>query len=382
MIEKDYEILGLPCFGRVTDVVEFKKHLENMTKGGFLMRRQKGHHYYRCTKKKGPCSERFFIREEALTNQLRQSLHRVSLPDGETEMMLAHVNKWRMTESAETATAIHRYKEAIAEVDTRIQRLTDLCVDGLISKEEFAARKEPLLHEKSGLREKMAAIESKDRPWTKLLENFIHDANQAGKAAFSETLSDLRDFHKKIGSNLVWGGPVSPTRQETDQRPSKERAIRQAPAFAETSAGRQRRCGAKIIPISTENPSPFHFVPDWSPKSHGSESFRKIRRKPVPILNVQFPGPWHILARRAKNQNWWRRGESNPRPRKRHCSFYMLVPSSVLAASTANGQAIDPASSHAQRRPASGTTPRFHFPLRPIRLPNGSAKPAVVASIA
>lgn len=41
MIEKEYEILELPCFGRVTDVVEFRKHLENMTNGGFLMRRQK-----------------------------------------------------------------------------------------------------------------------------------------------------------------------------------------------------------------------------------------------------------------------------------------------------------------------------------------------------
>ena len=224
--------------------------------------RQKGHHYYRCTKKKGPCSEPYFVREEALTNQLRQSLHRVSLPDGETEMMLAQVNKWRMAETEGAATAIRRYKGRIAEVDTRIQRLTDLCVDGLISKEEFAARKEPLLHEKSALREKMAAIQGKDRPWIELLENFIHDANQAGKAAFSETLSDLRDFHKKIGSNLVWGGPVSPTRRETEQRPSKERAIRQA-----------------------------HGEPGMNVPPHG---------------DITIAPRTACAGRGAKNQNWWR----------------------------------------------------------------------------
>lgn len=43
--------------------------------------RQKSYTYYRCTRKKGPCSMRF-SREEAIENQLRQCTELVSLPDG------------------------------------------------------------------------------------------------------------------------------------------------------------------------------------------------------------------------------------------------------------------------------------------------------------
>ena len=39
--------------------------------------RQKGHHYYRCTRKLGPCSQKRFIREEALTDELRAVTARV-----------------------------------------------------------------------------------------------------------------------------------------------------------------------------------------------------------------------------------------------------------------------------------------------------------------
>jgi site-specific DNA recombinase len=52
--------------------------------------RQKGHHYYRCTKKKGPCSQRY-IREEALAAQLRAVVQKVTLADTLTEKMLDKV---------------------------------------------------------------------------------------------------------------------------------------------------------------------------------------------------------------------------------------------------------------------------------------------------
>ena len=41
--------------------------------------RQKGHNYHRCTKKKGNCTQKRYIREEALTEQIRQSILQVSL---------------------------------------------------------------------------------------------------------------------------------------------------------------------------------------------------------------------------------------------------------------------------------------------------------------
>src|SRR3989339_2224364 len=50
---------------------------------------QKGHHYYHCTKKKGPCQEKHFLREEALTEQIKSFLQKVSLSSQDTEKVLA-----------------------------------------------------------------------------------------------------------------------------------------------------------------------------------------------------------------------------------------------------------------------------------------------------
>lgn len=49
--------------------------------------KQKGHIYYRCTKKKGLCDEKY-IREEELTKQINNIMQKVSLPDGWEEKML------------------------------------------------------------------------------------------------------------------------------------------------------------------------------------------------------------------------------------------------------------------------------------------------------
>jgi DNA invertase Pin-like site-specific DNA recombinase len=59
--------------------------------------RQKGHHYYRCTRKLGPCSQKRFIREEALTDELRAITASVSVPAERGADMLAQVREWRQS---------------------------------------------------------------------------------------------------------------------------------------------------------------------------------------------------------------------------------------------------------------------------------------------
>src|SRR5262249_16390451 len=56
--------------------------------------RQKGHHYYRCTKKIGPCSQPY-IREEDLTIQVREAVQKVSLSSAWAEEMLGEIKEWK-----------------------------------------------------------------------------------------------------------------------------------------------------------------------------------------------------------------------------------------------------------------------------------------------
>ena len=67
--------------------------------------RQKTYTYYRCTRKKGPCSMRF-SREEAIENQLRQCTELVSLPDGWSENLLAQVAEWKSEAQSSSSAAV------------------------------------------------------------------------------------------------------------------------------------------------------------------------------------------------------------------------------------------------------------------------------------
>ena len=54
--------------------------------------KQKGHNYYRCTKKTQKCEEKY-LREENLVEQIRDFIQKVSLPDDWAKNMLLELNK-------------------------------------------------------------------------------------------------------------------------------------------------------------------------------------------------------------------------------------------------------------------------------------------------
>ena len=53
---------------------------------------QKGHNYLRCTKRKGPCSQKY-VREEAMTEMIKEEIKKVSLPDEVADWLIAKVEK-------------------------------------------------------------------------------------------------------------------------------------------------------------------------------------------------------------------------------------------------------------------------------------------------
>ncbi|MGI6335230.1 MAG: zinc ribbon domain-containing protein [Minisyncoccales bacterium] len=53
---------------------------------------QKGHNYYRCTKKRGKCSQGY-IREEVLADQINKQIQKVSLPPSWADKMIAGTGK-------------------------------------------------------------------------------------------------------------------------------------------------------------------------------------------------------------------------------------------------------------------------------------------------
>jgi hypothetical protein len=162
--------------------------------------RQKGHHYYRCTKKKGRCGQPY-MREEALAAQLREAVQTASLPDGWAEKMLGKIDEWKRTEAQAAGAAAQPLKDKLAAVETKLGRLLDAYLDGVIAREEYAGQKEKLLSQKSAVSARLAQVERQGNHWLEPLERFVRAGHQAHLAAVGGNLDSLKEWTIRIGSN-------------------------------------------------------------------------------------------------------------------------------------------------------------------------------------
>ena len=163
---------------------------------------QKGFHYYHCTKKKGPCPEKGCTREEVLDRQITKAIADVSIPKEGYEEMLAHLHQ----DKAKASQMLQQEKEKIGkplqEVQSKLEKLLDLHLNGAISQQEYLSRKEKFLNEKVALEERLSKINTQGNIWLEPLAEFLEAAHQAGPVATDKNLAAKREFLKKIGSNF------------------------------------------------------------------------------------------------------------------------------------------------------------------------------------
>ncbi len=163
---------------------------------------QKGHNYYRCTKKRGKCSQKY-IREEVLADLVADELQKVSLSSAWAEWMLNELNKEEAEAAQSGAVFAQNLKDKIKELEGKLDLLLDAHLDGTISREEYTAKKEKIINEKSELSEKSKDFERNGNHWLEPARQFILAAQQAKIIALQENPVAGRDFLKRIGSNRV-----------------------------------------------------------------------------------------------------------------------------------------------------------------------------------
>jgi DNA invertase Pin-like site-specific DNA recombinase len=162
---------------------------------------QKGHNYYRCTKKRIPCSQRF-VREENLSEQISAILKKVSLPDKWKDKMIAILEKDQEETEKASFSFSQNLKSQIKECEEKLEKLLDAHLNNDISREEYLEKKQKILNRKIEISEKLKVFEKKGGNWLEPAKNFILASNQAQKAAVSNNLQEKADFLKKAGSNL------------------------------------------------------------------------------------------------------------------------------------------------------------------------------------
>jgi len=170
---------------------------------GITAEKQKGHIYYRCTKKGKNCSQPY-VREEKLDRQLSNLLQKFSLRPDWAEGLREMLEKDKK-ESARFVTAfVQEAKEKIRTLETKLQRLLDGYLDQVIEQEIYRTEKAKLLSEKKSLEGQIVRIEQKRTGWLEPMSEWIKEAENLPKITQEGNL-----FLKKVacrtlfGSNLV-----------------------------------------------------------------------------------------------------------------------------------------------------------------------------------
>ncbi len=163
---------------------------------------QKGHNYYRCTKKREMCSQKY-VREELLTEQVKSFLQKVSLPSQDTEKVLRELDKDEQKAKESNFVVVQNLKSELADIGVKLDKLLSAYLDEIISTEEYTAQKQKLFSRKVELNEEISEIENGSVSWLEPAREWVKSLNQAEKLLESGDKSEMTTFLKQIGSNHI-----------------------------------------------------------------------------------------------------------------------------------------------------------------------------------
>jgi len=100
---------------------------------------QRGHIYYRCTKKRVPCSQPY-IREEDLVKQVNGIFQKVSLNSDWADKLIAMFEKEEKGKAQSEFSFVQNLKTEIAKNKERLEKLLDTHLDNIIDRKEYIAK--------------------------------------------------------------------------------------------------------------------------------------------------------------------------------------------------------------------------------------------------
>ena len=158
--------------------------------------------YYRCTKKLGPCKQKY-IPEPELEKQVREKIESVSLPQSVGKQWLIWARKDEKLDRKSVVENILKLKQNIQDNDEKLNKLLDGYLEGVIEPEIYKQKKNEIFETKIEIQQDLAQIEEKGSAWLEPFREFVESALQAQKIARAKnTNEELAFFAKTVGSNF------------------------------------------------------------------------------------------------------------------------------------------------------------------------------------
>ena len=161
---------------------------------------QKGHNYLRCTKRKGPCEQKY-VREEIITSQIQTELKKYSLSDAVADWLTAETEKDRSKNDSLISDQSKKVTDDISMIDVKLDKLMTAYLENVLTLPEYQNAKNKLVTEKHTLNDKLASLARVSTIRFEPVINFFNDCKQAAILAKSDDPAKIRDFFQKVGSN-------------------------------------------------------------------------------------------------------------------------------------------------------------------------------------
>jgi site-specific DNA recombinase len=200
-------------FDRVQRILQGKT-VERTTRHDFVFRRivrcascshsligerQKGHVYYRCHTATCPTTS---VREERIETPLAGLFDRLELNDAEVAYLQAWAERTRLQRGAIQDQELASLRLRFDSVRTRLNRLADALIDGLMDKDLFDGRKNALLLEEREIKDRIRDLEQNGPRALGRLEKFLELVKTASLLYKTANAEERRDLIRELTSNL------------------------------------------------------------------------------------------------------------------------------------------------------------------------------------
>ena len=170
---------------------------------------QRGHVYYRCTHSK-PCTEKKYVREEVLSEQISLILSDLEMDNDFIQIMIQATKEAKTEELTYNITTLENLNKQHELVKKRLSKLVDSHIDEKIPQDLFDEKKDELLKEKAEVETQIAGNQIAHDSSFEQLEKVLkvaHVAQKLFKVGDNETKQVLLSL---ISSNIqIHDGKIS-----------------------------------------------------------------------------------------------------------------------------------------------------------------------------
>lgn len=170
---------------------------------------KKGFIYYRCTKKKGNCSQKY-LRENELEKQLYNNMLQYLIPQEFIQWALEVLNTNNADEDKKRKAILLQQRNQLTHIEQQLGNLLKLKISPsnmnseLISEEEYINQKGILLSEKKTIKEKLSDVEQNMDNWLEQCEQFFDLAVNCEKKWHQNKSGNRKGiFAFMFGSNTI-----------------------------------------------------------------------------------------------------------------------------------------------------------------------------------